>query len=178
MSLKLFLGCMYAGKTTELYREYYINNKIKSVVCINYSKDIRYGDDDFTYTHDNKKIPSIKTEKLMDINPDILENISIILINEGQFFTDIVEFCTLYCDQKNKDIVVAALDGDFLRKPFGEIPKLISMADEIVKLKAKCVGCNDGTNAIFTRRLGNNKEQFLIGTDIYQPVCRACYNKN
>lgn len=166
---------MYAGKTSELYREYYINKNIKNILCINYADDTRYGDDDYAYTHNKQKLPCIKATNLFDVDEQLYNDAHIILINEGQFFNDIVEFCKLYCDDKKKHVIVAALDGDFQRKPFGKIPQLISLADDIVKLKAKCVICNDGTDAIFTKRLGNSTEQVLIGTDIYKPVCRKHY---
>lgn len=176
MSLKLILGCMYAGKTSELYREYYVNKNIKNIICINYSEDNRYGDDEFAYTHNNNKIPCIKAMTLFEVDQDTLEDSQVIMINEGQFFDDIYEFCKYYCDEKKKHIIVAGLDGDFERKPFPTISKLISIADEYVKLKAKCVQCNDGTDAIFSKRLSDNKEKVVIGNDIYQPVCRKHYH--
>jgi thymidine kinase len=81
----------------------------------------------------------------------------------------------------SKHIIICALDGDFMRKPFGKISELIPMADEITKLKAFCTECNDGTSAIFTWRLSKDTEQISINND-YIPVCRKHYlilsNKN
>lgn len=177
-SLRLYLGCMYSGKTSELIREYRRWTNIgKKVIFINYSKDERYGDDNYVYSHDKTKEKSIKVEFLKDIDKNILNNYDVILINEGQFFTDIVEFCKLWCDEYHKNIVVCGLDGDYQRNPFSTINYLISMADEIVKLKAFCKLCNDGTPAIFTHRLTNEKEQIVIGSTNYIPVCRSHYNE-
>jgi thymidine kinase len=177
-SLRLYLGCMYSGKTSELIREYRRWTNIgKKVLFINYSKDNRYGSDNFVYSHDLSKEKTIKTEFLQDIDTDILHNYDVILINEGQFFTDIIEFCKLWCDDNNKNIVVCGLDGDYQRKPFSPINYLISMADDIVKLKAFCKKCNDGTLALFTHRLTNETEQVLIGSSNYIPVCRKHYNE-
>ncbi len=174
-TIRLYLGCMFSGKTSEIIREYTRWNKIKkSAICINYNDDNRYGEDDFVYSHDLNKIECIKTNKLLELDQTIIQNHDVILINEGQFFSDLIEFCQLWCDTFNKHIVVCGLDGDYLRKPFGQMNQLISMADEVTKLKAFCVKCNDGTHAIFTWRLSNDSNQISIGND-YIPVCRKHY---
>jgi len=173
-SIILYLGCMYSGKTSELIREYKRYNKIgKKVICINYSFDERYGDDNFIYSHDLNKIECIKAQSLMEIEKSIIDY-DVILINEGQFFKDILEFCKLYCDIHSKHIIVCGLDGDYMRKPFGQINELISIADDVTKLKAFCTECNDGTPGIFTYRLSNVKEQVSINND-YIPLCRKHY---
>ena len=174
-TIRVYLGCMFSGKTSEIIREYTRWNKIKkSAICINFDADNRYGEDDYVYSHDLNKIECIKTNKLMEIDKNIIQNHDVILINEGQFFNDLIEFCQLWCDIFNKHIVVCGLDGDFLRKPFGQINQLISIADEVTKLKAFCVKCNDGTPGIFTWRLSNDTNQISIGND-YIPVCRKHY---
>ena len=174
-TLRLYLGCMFSGKTSELIREYLRYKKIgKKVICINYSFDTRYGEDEFVYSHDRNKIECIKSQSLMEIPAEQILSYDVILINEGQFFKDILEFCQTYCDKNFKHIVVCGLDGDYLRKPFGQMNDLISMADEITKLKAFCTECNDGTPAIFTWRLSSVKEQVSIGND-YVPLCRKHY---
>lgn len=177
-SIRLYLGCMYSGKTSELLREYRRWKNIgKKVICINYSKDERYGKDEFVRSHDLSKEPCYKTELLSNIKFEDLTNYDVILINEGQFFNDLTKFCEFWCDKHNKNIVICGLDGDFLRKPFGQINDIISMADEVVKLKAFCSKCNDGTLAIFTHRLSGEKDQVVIGNTNYIPVCRKHYNE-
>ncbi len=174
-SLRLYLGCMFSGKTSELIREYTRYKKIgKKVLCINYTFDNRYGEDDYIYSHDLNKIECLKAQKLMSLNLEDILKYDVILINEGQFFEDIVDFCKLYCEEYMKHIIICALDGDFQRKSFGKVSELIPLADEITKLKAFCTECNDGTPAIFTWRLSLDKEQISINND-YIPVCRKHY---
>lgn len=174
-TIRVYLGCMFSGKTSEIIREYTRWNKInKSAICINFDADNRYGEDDYVYSHDLNKIGCIKTNKLMELDENIIQSHDVILINEGQFFDDLIDFCQLWCDRYNKHIVVCGLDGDYLRKPFGQMNQLISIADEVTKLKAFCVKCNDGTHAIFTWRLSNDSNQISIGND-YIPVCRKHY---
>jgi thymidine kinase len=179
MSITLYLGCMYSGKTSELIREYKRWQKIgNSVICINYIDDKRYDvkdEDQFMYSHNMEKVRCIKTKLLNTISVDVLHDIDIIMINEGQFFSDIKEFCENWCDKYNKDIIICGLDGDFEREPMGQMNQLISICDNITKLKALCNICKDETPGLFSWRISNNKSKIHIGTD-YIPVCRKHYN--
>lgn len=171
--IKMYIGPMYSSKTSEIIREYYRWTSIKKkVMVINHSLDNRYNSDDYMYTHDQNKIKCIKINNLFELPFDDLINADVILINEGQFFNRLVEFCLLWCEQYHKNIVVCGLNGDYLRKPFGEINNLICVADEVIKLKALCSICKNGTEALFTKRLTSENEQIVIGFDNYIPVCR------
>jgi thymidine kinase len=171
--LEIILGCMYAGKTTRLINVY---DKCKisniSVIAINHSIDVRY-DDRLMSTHDKVKIPCIKTDCLMSVIHEA-DNSSVILINEGQFFPDLKEFVELMLS-KSKKIYVCGLDGDFERKKFGQILDLIPLCDSVCKLTSLCSVCKDGTIGIFSKRITNETEQTVVGSDNYAPVCRKCY---
>ena len=59
---------------------------------------------------------------------------------------------------------------------FGEIHKLLPICDEIIKLKAFCSLCKNGTLGIFSKRISDNKSKILVGSDKdYIAVCRKCY---
>jgi thymidine kinase len=76
----------------------------------------------------------------------------------------------------NKIVVVAALDGTFERKPFGNIINLIPLAEKVSKLNAVCVYCTN--EAAFTKRIVKSMEiQLIGGDDMYKPVCRPCFFK-
>jgi thymidine kinase len=79
--------------------------------------------------------------------------------------------------KNNKVVYVCGLDGDFERKKFGEILDLIPLCDKVNKLTSLCSICKDGTPALFSMRTTNEKEQTVIGSNNYLPVCRMCYNK-
>lgn len=179
MSIKIIIGCMFSGKTSYLQREYHEWISInKSPLCINYIDDNRYGDN-FTnmYNHNENYIECIKTKNLRDVDEELISKHEVILINEGQFFSDLVEYCVKWSDKLGKIIIVCGLDGDFQRKSFGEILNLIPYADSVKKLTAYCKECSDGTKAIFTHRKTNEKEQIVIGSNNYEALCRKCYNK-
>jgi thymidine kinase len=192
--LELIVGPMYSGKTSRLVEVY---NKCKfcniSVSVINHTIDNRY-DEELLSTHDQIKIPCIKTERLMDLWLDSSINIleddisgisrikeifqisrsEVILINEGQFFPDLKEFVD-YLLKNEKKVYICGLDGDFERKRFGQILDLIPLCDKVTKLTSLCSLCKDGTPGIFSMRLTKETEQTVVGSDNYIPVCRKCY---
>ena len=190
--LELIIGPMYSGKTSQIVEIY---NQCKfcniSVAVINHSIDTRY-DEKLLTTHDQIKIPCIQTTKLNSIwnysildnhfneksnNHLILRSADVILINEGQFFKDLYSVVEdmLKC---NKRVYVCGLDSDFERKKFGQILDLIPLCDKVTKLTSLCSQCRDGTPGIFSMRLTPEKQQTLVGSDNYIPVCRKCYEKN
>lgn len=196
--LEIILGPMYASKTTrlvEIYKQCQFCNI--SVAVINHSIDNRY-DNELLSTHDKIKIPCVKTDKLMnlyyndiDIESQLEEFTSIprlkdkynimksevILINEGQFFPDLYEFVNKLLNDEKK-VYVCGLDGDFERKKFGQILEIIPLCDKVYKLTSLCSLCKNGNKGIFSMRLTNEKEQTIVGSENYIPVCRECYVKN
>jgi thymidine kinase len=203
--LEIILGGMYSGKTSrlvEVYKKYKLCDI--SVAVINHTIDNRY-DDKMLSTHDQIKIPCIKTCNLLDLwmdyavikkrhiipisNGMLQQNISeieryedkltiiksdVILINEGQFFSDLEEFVHILLEN-GKKIYVCGLDGDFERKKFGQLLDLIPLCDKVTKLLSLCSLCKNGTKGIFSKRITNEKEQTVVGSDNYIPVCRNCY---
>jgi thymidine kinase len=140
-------------------------------------------------SHDKVMAPCLQANKLADIWPlegciesnsyenNLLTSAEVILINEGQFFPDLYEIVVDMLN-KNKKVYICGLDGDFERKKFGFILDLIPLCDKVIKLTSLCSICKDGTPAIFSMRLTEEKEQTIVGSTNYIPVCRKCYNKN
>ena len=174
--LEIILGSMFSGKTSRLVEIYkqckFCNIPVK---VINHCIDNRY-DDELLSTHDKIKIPCIKTNKILSVWNDLERETEVILINEGQFFEDLYE--TVEKMLKNgKKIYICGLDGDFERKKFGQILDLIPLCDKVTKLTSLCSICKNGTLGIFSKRISLEKEQTVVGSDNYIPVCRNCYDK-
>lgn len=98
----------------------------------------------------------------------------VIAIDEAQFFDDLEEFCTRAADVDGKEIIVAGLDGDFMRRKFGQVLDLVPHADDVTKLTARCAKC--AAPGLFSLRISAEKDTTLIGgKDKYLPVCRRHY---
>jgi thymidine kinase len=174
--LEIILGSMFSGKTSRLV-EIYKQCKFCNipVEVINHSIDVRY-DAELMSTHDKVKIPCIKTNKILSVWDNLAEKTEVILINEGQFFDDLYETVEIML-KNGKKVYICGLDGDFERKKFGQILDLIPLCDKVTKLTSLCSLCKNGTLGIFSKRISLEKEQTVIGTDNYIPVCRYCYDK-
>ena len=143
--------------------------------------DNRYTDTDNNYivSHNLKKKQCNITSNLKDIFEEIKvkqesDSIQYILIDEGQFFNNLYNFCILCLEKLNINVIVTGLDGDYKRKPMGEILDLLPIANTITKLSSKCNVCQE--DAIFTHRTVANTDQVLIGgSDEYIPLCRKHY---
>ena len=178
--IEIILGCMFSGKSTEIIRrKRQLNSINKKVMVIKHSSDKRYHTDD-VISHDQMSMNCFSLTNLMIIHSiqnlkKIFSNSEFIIIEEAQFFPDLFEFVTQAADEYNKCVIVAGLDGDFQRNPFGnsDLLRLIPHAEEVIKLKGYCQLCNDLTPASFTRRIINSTEQHLVGgKESYIPVCR------
>jgi len=186
--LNITIGPMYAGKTSKLINIYENiledeeekpEKEQKLPIVLTHSTELRYSIEKLS-THDKKQISCFKYDSIKTFidekKDEIVNNTNDILIDEAQFFTDLMEI--LYIVEKlKKNVYIFGLDGDFKRNKFGNILDLIPYCDSITKLQANCTLCNN--KAIFSNRTTQASEQILIGSqDIYQPLCRNCYNIN
>ncbi|GMN27786.1 hypothetical protein TIFTF001_001799 [Ficus carica] len=177
-SVHVIMGPMFAGKTTSLLRR--VNsesNNGRNVALIKSSKDTRYAVDSVV-THDGVKfpcwvLPDLSSCKLK-LGQDAYDKLDVIGIDEAQFFDDLYDFCCQAADHDGKIVILAGLDGDYLRRSFGPVLDVIPLADTVTKLTARCELC--GKRAFFTLRKTDDKQTELIGgSDLYMPVCRQHY---
>jgi thymidine kinase len=172
--LELILGPMFSGKTTRLIEHFKAYSFIeKRIVVINYSLDTRYSNTALS-SHDRIEIPCVFSNTLCK---DLWINADVVLINEGQFFSDLVPAVKDMINTFNKHVYICGLDGDFKRERFGTLLDLIPFCDRVEKLSAFCAVCKDGTPAIFSHRVSNECAQIVIGSNNYMPLCRTCYNR-
>lgn len=141
-------------------------------------KDDRYCSESIV-THDGEKFPCWALPDLSSFKErfglDAYRNrLDVIGIDEAQFFGDLVEFCREAADVEGKTVIVAGLDGDYLRRRFGSVLDLVPIADTVTKLASRCEVC--GKRASFTLRKTEERETELIGgAEVYMPVCRSHY---
>lgn len=179
--LKLVVGCMFSGKTSYLIRECKQLRSIgKKVLVVNHSLDKRYSTKRIV-SHDKHSVDCVMINNIQSLT-DTVKEYDAILINEAQFFADLNPVRE-WCDDFKKTVIVSGLDGDFTRNRFGKILDLVPDCDELIKLKALCVMCKNGTEAPFTWKIIDNvldpelDTNIDVGTDQYVPLCRKHYNR-
>ena len=176
--LEMIIGPMFSGKTSKLVQIYKQCKLCEiSVLPINHLSDHERNPEkgSFLVNHDNIQIPCVATDTLSELSTD---NYRVILINEGQFFHDLVPFVKEQI-QRKKQIYIAGLDGDFQQNVFGDILKLIPLCDKVEKLSSLCGICKNGNPGIFSKRISREMTQTVIGgSEKYIPVCRICYEKD
>ena len=176
--IEVIIGPMFSGKSTELIRRTSCYKSIgKKILRINHLNDTRT--DDNIQTHSNIKKNAIKVSSLMTlVNNSKFISSEVIGIDEAQFFDDLYEFI-ITIEPLGKIIIVSGLDGDFKRRPIGQILQIIPLCDEVVKLHALDMVDKDGSPGIFTKRLSENNELIVIGAENeYMAVSRKNYFTN
>jgi len=175
--LELVVGSMFSGKTEYLIDIYntYVQFHEKKIFVINHNLDNRY-DNNQIVSHNRNKIPvNMKTTNLSEISLNSIDNYHIFIINEGQFFPDLIEFVKNLLNKK-KHIYISGLDGDYKQEKFGQILDLIPICDNITKLKSICNICHE-KKGIFSKRIVDLQQKILVGSqETYIPICRFCFH--
>ena len=173
--IEVVCGSMFSGKTEELIRRMRRAEFARQKVEIfKPAIDTRYSEEDVV-SHDQHAIPSTP----IDSSASILllsSDIDVVGIDEAQFFDmGIVDVCNELANRGIR-VIVAGLDMDFRGVPFGPMPALCAIADDVTKVHAICVKC--GNLAYVSHRIVDDERRVLLGeTQEYEPLCRECYQK-
>ncbi|MBQ0104237.1 MAG: thymidine kinase [Prevotellaceae bacterium] len=173
--IEVVCGSMFSGKTEELIRRMkraqFAHQRVE---IFKPSIDVRYSEEDVV-THEGVTISSTP----VDNSSSILllgADCDVIGIDEAQFFDEnIVEVCNTLANNGVR-VIVAGLDMDFKGIPFGPMPALCAIADDVTKVHAICVRC--GAQAYVSHRKVQNDKRVLLGeVNEYEPLCRECYKE-
>jgi thymidine kinase len=179
--IEVICGSMFSGKTEELVRRLkraqFARQKIqvfKPVIDNRYSAD-------HVQSHDANRILSRPVEKAKDILKFVEDNTRIVGIDEVQFFDDSVVEVAQKLAYRGMRVIVAGLDMDFRGQPFGPMPKLLAVAEQVTKLSAVCVIC--GNPASRSQRIfapgtsaGADTSRIAVGAkEMYEARCRFCH---
>ena len=174
-SIEVICGSMFSGKTEELIRRMkraqFANQKVEIYKpCI----DVRYSDDQVV-SHDAHSIPSTPIDSpasMLLLSSDV----EVVEVDEAQFFDDSIVDVVQTLANRGIRVIIAGLDTDFMGKPFGPMPALMAVAEDVQKVHAICMKC--GSPANHSHRLSENDQLVVLGEkDIYEPLCRHCYNE-
>ena len=173
-SIEVITGSMFSGKTEELIRRLrraqFAGLKVE---IFKPSLDNRYSETRVV-SHDEKSIISTPVDNASAILL-LAGDVNVVGIDEAQFFDNsIVEVCNTMADNGIR-LVIAGLDMDFMGKPFGPMPALLAIAEYVTKVHAICMRC--GNLAQYSFRKSGDEQVVLLGEkNLYEPLCRNCYN--
>ena len=172
--IEVVCGSMFSGKTEELIRRLkrarFANQKI---AIFKPGIDVRYSEEEVV-SHDSNRLvskPIADAAEMLMIEPDV----KVVGVDEAQFFGDNIVAVAKELADRGVRVIIAGLDTDYLGKPFGPIPALMAIAEDVQKVHAICVKC--GNLANHSHRLSKSQDLVVLGEkDIYEPLCRECYN--
>ena len=173
--IEVICGSMFSGKTEELIRRLKRAKFARQKVEIfKPALDTRYSNIEVV-SHDSNHITSTPIESSASILL-LATDVDVVGIDEAQFFDDELPAVCNELVRRGTRVIIAGLDMDFKCQPFGPMPALMALADEVTKVHAICVRC--GNLAYVSHRTVENDKLVLLGEKMeYEPLCRECYYK-
>lgn len=173
--IEIIIGCMFSGKTEELIRLLRRCELSKlSFQVFKPGLDSRYSKNNVA-SHNQNKFPCTIVDEAKDILKNLNKNVDVVGIDEAQFFNEDIVDVVNELANSGKRVIIAGLEADWKGRPFGPMPRLITLADDIKKLHAICMIC--GAPATKTQRLVREEASILVGsTESYEARCRRHFN--
>ncbi|MEM7048466.1 MAG: thymidine kinase [Acidobacteriota bacterium] len=172
--IEVVAGGMFSGKSEELVRRLRRASIARqSIQVFKPVADTRFGPQRLV-TRDNRELEAISVADSDELRQRLRFGVQVVGIDEAQFFDDgLVELVEELANCGVR-VIVAGLDLDYLRRPFGCMPRLLAVAEFVDKMHAICVRC--GRAAHYSQRTAGGAEQLQVGdTEAYEARCRQCY---
>jgi thymidine kinase len=171
--IEVICGSMFSGKSEELIRRLRRAIIAKQRVQI-FKPNIDSRSDAEIVSHSEMRMPSISIGSSAELRDKVDHRTEVVGVDEAQFFDEgLVEAAQQLADQ-GKRVIIAGLDKDFRGLPFGPIPSLMAVAEDVTKTLAICVRC--GSPANNTQRLVESDELVVVGAQgVYEARCRRCF---
>jgi len=172
--IEVIAGGMFSGKSEELVRR--LRRAVIAQQHVQTFKpliDTRHPPE-VLVTRDNRTVAAVTVATSGELSKLLEEDVQVVGIDEAQFFD--MELVGLAMDLADRGVrtIVAGLDQDYLRRPFGPMPAILALAEHVDKMHAICVRC--GGTAHYSQRIAGSDEQVQVGdNDIYEARCRDCY---
>jgi thymidine kinase len=168
-------GGMFSGKSEELVRRLRRASLARQVVQVfKPAADARHEDAQRLITRDKRELEAVSVTCSHELHEKLHLQVQVVGIDEAQFFDDgLVDVVTKLADSGVR-VIVAGLDLDYLRRPFGPMPRILAIAEYVDKVHAVCMRC--GAPAHYSQRTAGGGEQLQLGdTESYEARCRRCY---
>ncbi len=179
--LEVITGPMFSGKSEELIRRLKRARIARQrVACYKPDIDLRYHRTAIASHSSQSHEAAVVTPTSERLREDLfatgkIDEVDVVGLDEVQFFDAAIIPLTLELVHLGKRVILAGLDTTFANEPFGSVPSLMALADEVTKLSAVCMTC--GAPAIHTQRLGQSQELVVVGAaGLYEARCRAHFH--
>ena len=171
--IEIIAGGMFSGKSEELIRRLRraLIARQRVQVFKPYTDD-RFSTDDIV-SRDDRRLKATPVATSAELLSRISVGVQVVGIDEVQFFdAGIVEVCMQIADAGIR-VIAAGLDQDYMRQPFGPMPALLAVAEEVSKMHAVCVRCRGAAH--YSQRVSGGNAQVEVGDSSYEARCRSCY---
>lgn len=172
--IEVISGCMFSGKTEELLRRIRRSELARlPVQLFKHALDERYTSG-HVESHSSMKLPATGAMTVAELRSKLDPHAQVIGIDEAQFYDDSIVPFVMELADRGRQVIIAGLDSDFRGLPFGAMPQLLAIAENVSKMHAVCMVC--GGSGTQTQRLGTSQELVIVGaTDSYEARCRQCF---
>jgi thymidine kinase len=171
--IEIIAGGMFSGKSEELIRR--LRRAVLARQRVQVFKPIiddRFAIDEVV-SRDDRRLKAICVSTSAEMRARVEIGVQVVGIDEVQFFDDgIVDVCMQLADAGIR-VIAAGLDQDYMRRPFGPMPALLAVAEEVSKMHAVCVRCRSAAH--YSQRVAGGDAQVEVGDSAYEARCRSCY---
>jgi len=172
--IEVIAGPMFSGKSEELIRR--LRRAAIARMRLQVFKprvDNRYSESDVV-SHSQWRVPSEAVGRADDVLTRLDPRTEVVGIDEAQFFDEGLPRVCRHVADLGKRVIVAGLDMDYRGVPFGPMPELLAIAEQVQKIAAICARC--GSSAAYTQRLIASDQQVVVGASgVYEARCRRCH---
>ncbi|HEY0372099.1 MAG TPA: thymidine kinase [Thermoanaerobaculia bacterium] len=171
--IEIIAGGMFSGKSEELIRR--MRRAVIARQRVQVFKpllDDRFATDEVV-SRDERRLKAIAVATSNELLTRVEIGVQVVGIDEVQFFDAGVVDVAMQLADAGLRVIAAGLDQDYTRKPFGPMPALLAVAEEVSKMHAICVRCRGAAH--YSQRLSGGNSQVEVGDSSYEARCRACF---
>jgi thymidine kinase len=173
--IEIIAGGMFSGKSEELIRR--LRRAVIARQRVQVFKPIiddRFSTDDIV-SRDERRLKAVSVTSSAELLARVEIGVQVVGIDEVQFFdAGVVDVCMQLADAGIR-VIAAGLDQDYMRRPFGPMPGLLAVAEEVSKMHAVCVRCRGAAH--YSQRVSGGDAQVEVGDSSYEARCRSCYER-
>ncbi len=174
--IEVIAGGMFSGKSEELVRR--MTRAViarQRVQVFKPAADTR-GPEELVVTRDKRELEATAVKSSGELKSSLQLGVQVVGIDEAQFFDQGLAKLVNELADAGMRVIVAGLDQDFRRHPFGPMPEILATAEYVDKVHAICVRC--GGSAHYSQRIAGGGEQVQVGdSESYEARCRRCFDE-